>query len=197
MHFVFRQNHATLLPFVSLQFKYRLALWNNVCIQIIWQRLGDSSPEFMMVHVLSSGLRWSLWNELLQKHNWNVFRFGLTRWIALSDLCAVVLRAGVAQREGLYVCACVFLEGGEEWSECALPEELCGDALPDDLWPQLKKEALTGTVLFCCDTYFPTILCSLDPSATQKAFILLWNTKSQADSVGCLFSCNYKALMKK
>lgn len=91
-------------------------------------------------------------------------------------LCAVGLWAGVAQHEDSYVCACVF-EGGEEWSECALPEELRGDALPDDLWPQLKKEALTGTVLFCFDTYFPTILCRLEHSATQKAFILLWITK--------------------
>lgn len=118
------------------------------CIQNVWRSLSDSCAKFMMVHVLSSGFRWSLWNELLQKHNWNAFGFVLTRRMALTDLCAVVLWAGVAQHVDSYVCACVFLEGGEEWSECALPEELCGDALPDDLWPQLKKEALTGTVFF-------------------------------------------------
>lgn len=37
-----------------------------------------------------------------------------------------------------------FVEGGKEWSECALSKELCGDALPDYLWPQFQKKALTG-----------------------------------------------------
>ncbi len=162
--------------------------------QLIWQRLRDCSAEFMMVHVLSSGLRWSLWNELLQKYNWNVFRFALTTWIALSDLCAVVHQVGVTQREDLYVCACVFLEGGEEWSECALPEELCGDALPDDLWPQLKKEALTGTVLFLLLIHSHNLLKLRSFCHPEGCHSFVEHTKtSLADSTGRPFPCNYKA----
>lgn len=34
--------------------------------------------------------------------------------------------------------------GGEKRSQCAVSEELCGDAVPDDIWPQFQKEALFG-----------------------------------------------------
>lgn len=39
-------------------------------------------------------------------------------------------------------------KGGKEWGERALSEELCGNALPDHLWPQLQEEALTGNEHF-------------------------------------------------
>lgn len=34
--------------------------------------------------------------------------------------------------------------GGEERSQCAVSKEFCGDALPDDIWPQFQKEAFFG-----------------------------------------------------
>lgn len=34
--------------------------------------------------------------------------------------------------------------GGKKRSQCAVSEELCGDAVPDDIWPQFQKEALFG-----------------------------------------------------
>lgn len=119
LHLISRQNHRTLLstPFLLhinhiLCFKYRLVLWNCICIHIIWQRLGETSAEFMMVHVLSSGLSWSLW-KLLQKHNRNVFHFALTRWITLEWFVCCWALSGCSSAWGLIcLCLCVF---GRRW----------------------------------------------------------------------------------
>lgn len=36
------------------------------------------------------------------------------------------------------------LAGSEKRSQCAVSEKFCGDALPDDIWPQFQKEAFFG-----------------------------------------------------